>query len=136
MIMTKTSRGYTLIELMVTVGIAGMLAMVAIPTYTDSTRTARRADAYDSLLYLQGLQEKYRANNSTYGTLAQTSFPGTTSNDGLYDITITGPTATGFVATATAADGGPQTEDAGCTTLTVTVSAANPRGVRAPAACW
>ena len=128
--------GFTLIELLIVIAIAGLIAALAYPAYTDRLRQARRADAYDSLMYLQNLQEKYRANNASYGTLGQTAFPGAVSNAGFYNIAVISPSATGYVSTATAAAGTSQTADTGCTVLTLTVNAANPRGLRTPAACW
>lgn len=129
------SRGFTLIELMIVVAIVAILAAVAYPSYLDSIRAARRADAMDAVLTLQNLQEKYRANNTTYGTLAQIG-GSAASLDGYYTLTVTGNTATAYVLTATAVAGSSQASDTGCTTPVLTVSAANPRGVKTPAACW
>jgi type IV pilus assembly protein PilE len=43
------SRGFTLTEILVVVGIASILAMVAIPSYQDQVRKSRRSDAKQSL---------------------------------------------------------------------------------------
>ncbi|MEA3298656.1 MAG: type IV pilin protein [Pseudomonadota bacterium] len=130
----SSQRGFTLIEMMIAVIVIGILAAIALPAYQDYVREARRADALDSLMYIQNLQEKWRANNPAYGSLANIGFTGTTSVDGYYSLAVSGASATGFVVTATGL--GPQASDTGCTSITLTVSAANPRGVKAPASCW
>ena len=129
------AKGFTLIELMIVIAIVGILAVVAYPSYLDSIRAARRADAMDALLTLQNLQEKYRANNTTYGTMAQIG-GSAASSDGYYTLAVAGNTAVAYTLTATAAAGTSQAADTGCTAPTLTVSAASPRGVKAPAACW
>lgn len=128
--------GFTLFELLIVVAIIGVISAIAYPAFTNTLRQARRADAYDSLMYLQNLQEKFRASNTSYGTLTQSTFPGTTSNGGFYTIAVSSPSATGYVSTATAVTGTTQADDSGCTMLILTVNATNPRGLRTPAACW
>jgi len=131
----KASKGFTLIELMIVIAIVAILAAVAYPSYLDSIRAARRADAVDTLLTLQNLQEKYRANNTTYGTMLQIG-GSAASSDGHYTVAVAGNTAVAYTLTATAT--GDQASDSSCATMTLTVSAANPRGLRGgtSADCW
>lgn len=132
----KNSRGFTLIELMITLAIIAVLAAMAYPTYLDSIRTGRRADAMDALLTLQSLEEAYRANNTTYGSIAQIG-GNANSVDGHYTVAITNTGATTYTLTATAV--GDQANDADCAganNMTLTITAADPRGVKAPADCW
>lgn len=133
----KRQKGFSLIELMVAVIIIGILTAIALPAYQDYVRKARRADAYDSLLFIQNLQEKWRANNTTYGSDTQIGAPGT-SLEGHYTIAVSGNTATGYVLTATA--GGDQVNDkegtVSCTPLEITVTAGSPRGAKSPPECW
>jgi type IV pilus assembly protein PilE len=128
-------KGFTLIEMMITVVVIGILAAIAIPGYQDYVRKARRSDAFDSLLYIQNQQEKWRANHSTYGTLANIGVT-SPSLEGYYTLSISGNTAVAYTATAAAVSGTSQANDTGCTSLVITVSAISPRGAKSPAACW
>lgn len=109
---TKCSdRGFTLVELMITVAIVGILAAVAYPSYVESVRKARREDAMAALLDIQMQQEKFRANNPRYTTnLADVGFSSGVSRDGYYTLAIRAADATRFTATATPASG-PQADD-------------------------
>lgn len=63
---TKRSKGFTLIELMITVAIVGILAAVAIPAYQNYTI---RAQVSEGLTLSEGVKasvEEYYANNGVF----------------------------------------------------------------------
>jgi type IV pilus assembly protein PilE len=64
------ARGFTLIELMVTVAIVGILAAVAYPMYTQSVLKSRRADAKTALLDLAQREERYMSTANQYSMTA------------------------------------------------------------------
>jgi len=55
----SSSRGFTLIELMIVVAVIGILAAVAYPSYQDSVRKSRRADGKTALLQAVQVAERF-----------------------------------------------------------------------------
>ena len=61
-------RGFTLIELMITVAVIGIIASIAIPQYNNYVRRSDRADAIAPMARIMEAQERYYADNVTYTT--------------------------------------------------------------------
>jgi type IV pilus assembly protein PilE len=126
----RSTQGFTLIELMLAVAVIAILAAVAVPSYFDSIRKSRRADAINALSKAQQAQERYRANNATYGDsftvaagiLAAASGAAATfdSADTYYTVDITGNSSTGYTLLAYAKSGSSQTGDRNCQCLQLT----------------
>lgn len=120
------AKGFTLIELMITMAIIGVLAAIAFPSYQNYvTRTSREA-AKTELLELAGLQERIYLNSNAYSPNVDTAYNGQATGglgksggrtkDGRYDITIdiTAPDQV-FTLTATPVAGSSQDGDGAIT---------------------
>ena len=119
--------GFTLIELMIVVGVIGILASIAYPSYLDYVRKARRTDAQSQMFDIQLLEEKFLVNN-----LAYTAYNLDTTYYNFNVPTPAGATSKDYEITATANMGTSQASDTGCTTMKL-----NHEGVKYPTeGCW
>lgn len=62
----QNQSGFTLIEVLVVVAIVGILAAVAYPSYADSVRKGKRAEARAAVVNLLQQQERYQSQMNTY----------------------------------------------------------------------
>ena len=133
--------GVTLIELMAVVMVISVLGIIALPSYRQYTMRAQRTEAKNALLRLQTNQERYYLANHTYGgtaNLAALGFPTGKTENGSYQLTIAGNDANTYTATATAIAGGriDMTQDAMCTSLSITAQGVKTATGSNPTSCW
>ncbi len=110
------SSGFTLIELMITIAVIAILAAIAYPTYDESVRRGRRADAQAVVLMSAQYMERFFTTNATYvgaalPTSLTTSPEGTGSASKFYDIVVSNLSATTYTLTATRSSGRPMASD-------------------------
>lgn len=139
---TRCERGFTLLELVIALAVVALLAAVALPAYQDSVMRSRRADARTALSTLLQAQERARANCATYATAlagaddcaaTAVGHPGA-SAAGLYTLSVSEASASGFVAVVRPRAGTSQARDATCAQMRLTLA----QGVvtTEPGACW
>lgn len=71
-IMAKAQQGFTLIELMITVAIIGILAAVALPAYQDYTVKAQVSEGYSLVGGLETALSEYVQTNGAFPTTTAT----------------------------------------------------------------
>jgi type IV pilus assembly protein PilE len=127
--------GFTIIELMLVVAVAGVLALVAYPSFMDSIRKGRRAEAVAALAQVQQAQERWRSNKTSYADNAKLTVDPpnglglkASTSSGLYTLSIDldpdKPDSI-YTATATAVAGKSQSNDTHCTVMRIRLKNAN-----------
>ena len=99
----RCQKGITLIELIVVMLIVGILAAIAIPTYSGYMVRARRADAKTALEQIRAAQEMRRAEYGSYSASVaalHTSWGGPAARIGDYDMSFLVANANSFTARA------------------------------------
>jgi type IV pilus assembly protein PilE len=110
------SHGWTLAELLITLGLMSVLAALAWPTYQQQQRQARRSDGQAALLQLQVDQARWRAQQDRYTeSLTDLGWASDKSPQGHYQISVTAASPEAYTAQATAL--GSQAADPECNPL-------------------
>jgi type IV pilus assembly protein PilE len=112
--------GFTVIELMLVVLIAAVLATIGLPLYQQQVRKLRRADALTAIALIQQAQERYRSEQPRYAPMLGSGGLGlgTLSDGGHYQLATETDSSSASVAYAIIATArGPQADDQPCQVL-------------------
>jgi type IV pilus assembly protein PilE len=140
--------GFTLIEVMIVVAVIGIIAAIAIPSYSSSILKSKRQMGKGELLEVLARQEQFFVNNKAYATnltaLGYSANPYYINDDGaqtsagssIYLISLVSPSTTAFSIRATPQNG--QTDDSQCASLQVSSSGQKTivGGSSTASSCW
>ena len=118
------SRGFSIIELLIALAIAGIMFAVALPAYNGYVLRSHRADAHASLLDISARLEKYMSQRNRYTTEITAAdglnLPNNLSREEFYSMEVracgTGNISICYEVRATAL--GSQTADTDCLLIT------------------
>ena len=132
---TRSQLAFTLIELLITVAIIGILASIAYPSYTDFVLRSNRTEGQRELMRLANLQEQVFVDTKTYAAdmkgLGENKETIDTES-GHYTISISEQSTTTFILKAAAI--GSQIHDINC--LTLTINELGQKNLNEQPHCW
>ena len=128
--------GFTLVELLITIAIVGILTAVAGSMYSDNVLRSNRTEARSALQQAAGTLEKCKSLYGSYNN-ANCNYADFTSESGLYDISENGSiTDSVFVLTAAPAPGSRLNADDDCATLSLSNTGLKTATGNNPPECW
>lgn len=132
------TRGFTLIEMMITVVIISILAAVALPAYNDYVKRGRISQATNNLAAMRVKIEQFYQDNRTYVDACAVGSVAELPPDDSFTYSCPVLTTTTFTVQAAGAAGGPMSG------FTYTIDQSNAKSTTAvpsgwgtaPIACW
>ena len=132
----RTQQGFTLMELMMTIAIIGVIIGVAVPSYNSFRSTSIRADECIKTLSMVAFQaEKYKGRENTYPATMAAMNMASTSSEGNYTFNI-GAGPTGDIRTSYSASCQPINADIDPSCGTLTIDNFGARSATGGIDCW
>ena len=130
-------RGFTIVELMITVVVVAILTSLGYATYTEQISKSRRAAARALVMDVMQHEERFYTENSTYTTALTAMGYGATlyTDRNAHSISLAAG-ATGTIATSVAVTATAVLTDAKCTALTLTSANAQSGTGSNSTVCW
>jgi type IV pilus assembly protein PilE len=124
-------RGFTLLEVMIAVVVVGILAAIALPSYSAHLRKSARAEAQSTLTDAASRQQQFLVDRRRYASsMSQLGVTPSTDLAAKFTFTVAADAGPPPAFSVTATASGDQARDA-CPTLTI-----DSGGHRTPAECW
>lgn len=129
-------RGFTLIELMITIAIIAILVAIAFPSYTRYVQRTRRADGQELMMRIAAAEERFYTNRNTYSADIANDLGLSTTSEKLHYVVAAVLGAGGQTYVLTATPQGAQATDA-CANLTINnVGFKDKSGGDSNGSCW
>jgi len=122
--MLRRVRGFGLVESLVALAIAGVLAAMAVPAYRSHLLRSQRTEATQLLQQLQLAQEVYHQHHGAYAARLEDLGANASglSRSGLYQVSLTRQDTQAYQLVAQAV--GTQTADRDCRTVSLRIEGA------------
>jgi len=121
----SNGKGFSLVEILVIVIVAGILLGLAVPSYQGYIQRSDRTDATVALQQISGSQERFYLQQGRYASNAElgaVGFPAAKTERGLYRLSIAphrSGLSVGYTARAVAVATAKQSADSNCRTFSI-----------------